>query len=254
MELASNFNSRDFQADDFFRRYVGKMSDTTEQTLPGSTWDERLRMAFEASKMTMAELSRRSGVGYDSVNKYIRGDVKQPRGDSLDKLAEALEIDPLYLRVGLRPGPPVGEDAIPIRGKVAAGMWLEVGKIDDEPIGWLPFNPFPTHPKGSVYSLVVEGDSLDLIAPDGATIICTDLAMTGISLREEDVAIVERRRGQESLREVTAKRVKREGGELWLIPESSNPKWQTQKFRMTECADDTELRVIARLEYVVLKP
>lgn len=253
MDFPSNCKPSNSNHSNFFLGMLAGMDGTTEYE-HADTWDGRLRIAFDQSGLSMRELASRSGVAYDSVNKYLRGDVKQPRGDRLDKLALALKIDPLYLRIGLRPGPPVGEDAIPIRGKVAAGVWLEVGAIDDEPLGWMPFNPFPGHPKGSVYSLIVEGDSLDLVAPDGATIICVDLGMSGISLREDDVAIVERRQGQDGLREVTAKRVKLSDGELWLVPQSSNPRWQTQRFRLSDCVDDTEIRAIAKLEYVLTKP
>lgn len=217
-------------------------------------WAERLRKAFEKTGWTKAELARRSRVSYDNVNKYLRGQVQQPRGDAMERIAKALNLDPLYLMTGVRPGPAVSEAAIPIRGRVAAGVWMEVETTDNENLDWLPFNPFPHHPSGSVYALIVDGDSMDRIAPDGATIICIDIAMTGVSLREGDVAIVERRRGQEGLREVTAKRVDLIDGTLWLVPQSTNPKWESARYRLADCRDDTEIRVIAKLEYILRKP
>jgi 3,4-dihydroxy 2-butanone 4-phosphate synthase/GTP cyclohydrolase II len=50
--------------------------------------------------MSMAELSRRSGVAYDSIVKYLRGDVDHPRGESLARMAEALGLSEAELRYG----------------------------------------------------------------------------------------------------------------------------------------------------------
>jgi transcriptional regulator with XRE-family HTH domain len=217
-------------------------------------WSDRLRAIFDEKDWTMVELAQKSGVSYESVAKYLQGSVKQPRGNTLDKLARALDTSPLYLKEGLHPGPRVSTSQIPVRGEVAAGVWLEVRAIDDDPITWLPFNPSPMHPEGSIYALLVRGDSVDKVAPDGATLIALDLAMSGVSLRDGDLAIVERRMHQDGLREVTAKRVRQMDGELHLIPESTNPKWHTTIYRLADCADDTEIRVIARVEYILSKP
>src|SRR3546814_10853466 len=51
-------------------------------------------------------------------------------------------------------------------GKASAGAWKEA--IHD-PMGWMPC-PDPSFPKG-VFALFIDGDSIDKIAPDGATII-----------------------------------------------------------------------------------
>jgi transcriptional regulator with XRE-family HTH domain len=64
-------------------------------------WKARLRRAFEDSGMKIADLSRASGVPYDSVRKYLSGQVEKPRGDTLDKLAAALGMTGLYLREGI---------------------------------------------------------------------------------------------------------------------------------------------------------
>lgn len=50
--------------------------------------------------MTMAELSRRAQVPYDSVTKYLKGAVTNPRGNIIDKLAAALDVSASYLRYG----------------------------------------------------------------------------------------------------------------------------------------------------------
>ena len=47
-----------------------------------------------------AELARRSGVAYDSINKYLRGVVDNPRGDILDQLSRAVGKDTRWLLFG----------------------------------------------------------------------------------------------------------------------------------------------------------
>lgn len=54
-------------------------------------------------------MHRRSGVPYDSVVKYLKGDVDNPRGDILEKLAQAIGVTPLWLRYGVE-----GSDALPL--------------------------------------------------------------------------------------------------------------------------------------------
>ena len=67
-----------------------------------TSWKKRLQRSFKATGWTKAELSRRSGVQYDSLSKYLDGKVEQPRGDNLLKLAKALAVDLTWLRDGTR--------------------------------------------------------------------------------------------------------------------------------------------------------
>ncbi len=66
-------------------------------------WAKRLKEALRQSGWTKTELSRRSGVNYDSLNKYLAGKVEQPRGDSLPRLARSLGVSGLWLREGVGP-------------------------------------------------------------------------------------------------------------------------------------------------------
>jgi phage repressor protein C with HTH and peptisase S24 domain len=63
-------------------------------------WHERI-VALRTSKgLKRADLSRASGVSYDSLNKYERGEVEQPRGKTLKKIAAALGTTEFFLRYG----------------------------------------------------------------------------------------------------------------------------------------------------------
>ena len=68
-----------------------------------SAWEKRLNEAFRATGWSKAELGRRSGIQYDSLNKYLAGKVEHPRGDSLPRLAKSLGVNLLWLRDGAGP-------------------------------------------------------------------------------------------------------------------------------------------------------
>jgi len=55
-------------------------------------WHQRIDRRLKELGWTKAELSRRSGISYDRINKYLRGDVDQPRGEVLEKLSETVGI------------------------------------------------------------------------------------------------------------------------------------------------------------------
>ena len=75
-----------------------------------------MKQALEGKGWSAKELSRRSEISYDNVTKYLKGGVKQPRGDTLDRLADALGIDRLYLKEGIKSDllrVPIGEEFSP---------------------------------------------------------------------------------------------------------------------------------------------
>jgi transcriptional regulator with XRE-family HTH domain len=68
-------------------------------------WNSRLKAALKAKGWTKSKLAYESGVSIDNVHKYITGRVAQPRGDAMQRLAEALSIDPVWLLAGVGPDP-----------------------------------------------------------------------------------------------------------------------------------------------------
>jgi SOS-response transcriptional repressor LexA len=218
------------------------------------SWNERLRRLVKEKGLSKAELARRSGVPYDNVNKYLRGDVENPRGDALEKLARALDTSTLYLQSGLTDRKPLPSRGVPFRGEVAAGVWIEVGEGQEVPDDYLPFNPLPQYPEGAVYCLTVRGDSLDKVAPPGTVLVCVDLYSSGIDIKDGDLVIVERAKFQDGLLEMTAKRVRAVKGGFELYPESTNPKWKPIAYPRAPNSDGESIRILARVDYVLSRP
>ena len=76
--------------------HVTANDDTSEE----DSWNQRLIALRVNQRMSRAELARRAGVSYDSLNKYERGEVDQPRGKMLQKLAVVLGTTEQELRYG----------------------------------------------------------------------------------------------------------------------------------------------------------
>lgn len=72
------------------------------------TWHDRLRQAFIRSSFNdnMMALSRASGVPYPNLVKYFEKKIDKPRGDAIERLAVALEVDPIWLMTGVSRGMP----------------------------------------------------------------------------------------------------------------------------------------------------
>lgn len=72
-------------------RYLEKME----------TWNERLLRSYEKKFKSVAEFSRHSGVTKDSIHKYLKTNVAQPRGNTMELLASSLDVDLLWLKEGV---------------------------------------------------------------------------------------------------------------------------------------------------------
>jgi len=219
----------------------------------------RVRERMALKELKAAPLAESLGLNNSFIRDILRGKTRSPSAENIAKLAAALDTTPAYLQgeidePELTSRKPVSIRGIPYRGEVAAGIWIEVGEGVLEPDEWLPINPLPQFPEGSVYCLTVRGDSLDKIAGPGTTLVCVDLNESGIGFRDGDLVIVERSKAQGGLLEMTAKRVRAVRGGFELYPESTNPKWQPVTFPSRSDTDGETVRVIARVEYILNKP
>lgn len=66
-------------------------------------WAERLNQAFDRKGWSKRKLADTAKVNYDVVNKCLRGEVENPRGEVIPRLAKALEVSDIWLRTGVQP-------------------------------------------------------------------------------------------------------------------------------------------------------
>lgn len=117
---------------------------------------------------------------------------------------------------------------IPVLGVAAAGVWMEdeVRRMTNGSGRTHPFPADPRFPVEAQFDLVVEGTSINRFAQPGDHIRCVDVEAAGIDVEDGDLVIVERTRGN-SLKETSARRVRRSGEHYEFWPDSSDPLWQT---------------------------
>lgn len=121
---------------------------------------------------------------------------------------------------------------VPVVGEVAAGAWHEVfDAVDMVDRDNLPVSSIPADrrfPAGAQFDLIVRGTSLNKYAADGDYLRCVDVIAGGVDIQDGDLVIVERRRDDGHLMETTAKRIRITENQAALLPESNDPRWQTE--------------------------
>lgn len=248
-------------------------------------WHERIQRRMDELGITKADLQRMTGLSYDNINKWLRGGVEKPRGNAIKILGKALdltEVDILFgddivvdKLVNDLPGSNIihiipkrnnktqkidhdeddkahSSQYIYVLGEVAAGMWKDV-RTADPYIDKLPVSDFFVDGRYPIYAqfdLIVKGNSLDKLAPDGFHLRCLDIYKAGVRPKDKDIVIIERRNSH-FLCETTAKRYRviEGGAELW--PESTDPRWQEPILVLRGGEDsDTEIRITAVVLHV----
>jgi phage repressor protein C with HTH and peptisase S24 domain len=107
---------------------------------------------------------------------------------------------------------------------VQAGVWREAEMGDEPKNPPLPIGINPLYPDVTQFALRVQGESMNRVVRDGAYIVCVSWAELGRQPRENDLVVVERRR--DGLVETTVKRIKTIDQQVYLMPDSDDPRWQ----------------------------
>ena len=171
---------------------------------PNLPWGLRIRALRLARGMTQEQLADKLDTTKATVSKIERS-TGMPKGIWVVKLARALQVDfgslapdsdPQLSRAG----------QIPVIGLISAGNWREAIQ---SPEGYIS----AIDPKPHMFALRVQGDSMDLIAPEGAFV---SIDPTRPSLQEGGLYAVQNGDG-----EATVKRFRSSPDRL--EPMSTNP-------------------------------
>ena len=196
-----------------------------------TTLINRLEQLMTEQDISPSALSLTIGGGREAVRMILSGRSKNPRMDTLTKLAQALGVSVAYLTGDdddqgeaptPRTGPPSEETGLPIRFRVQAGSFYKVEEAD-EPIGWARITADPRFPIGRQWVEEVVGDSIDRIYPSGSMLLVLDVVYAP-ELRLNQLVVVARSIDGGMI-ERTVKRVVEIDGALHLVGESSNAKW-----------------------------
>lgn len=199
-------------------------------------WWERLQARIDELGWNKAELHRRSGISYDSLNKYLRGDVDNPRGNVLETLAKAIDKSALWLKEGIEAdGAEIRRVArapgtAPVVAIVEAGAWREVDELAQDDPEWVTVPADDKFPDATQRVYDVAGDSMNALQPHpitpGSRLVAVDYdEIAGRSpLRSGLVVVIQRSKNGGQERELSVKQVEWFDDRIEFQPRSSNPK------------------------------
>lgn len=165
-------------------------------------------------RLTQDDIARALICDRTVVSKIIAG--KQTlKLDQVVPLAQMLEVSPF--EVLFRADMWKGRRPVMVRGaallsEVEAGRFVEPPA--EPPVSGE--SVIVEYPHETVFALIVRGDSMDRIAPEGSVIV---IDYSYRDLKDGDLGVFRNDRG-----EATFKRYRVRGGEAWLQPESDNPR------------------------------
>lgn len=179
--------------------------------------------------LTQAQLAEMVGVEQPTVQRWETG-KREPDFEALQQLANALGIEPSEFfdkDVAVPLGPKLF-----VKGEVQAGAWKEAYELPEDE--WRTFHGRPSVAARMEhrFGLRVVGDSMNLKYPDGSIVECISLFGHAEAMPGRRVVVVRKR--EDNLYEATVKKLVEQDGELWLVPESSNPAHRPYKLNEPE--------------------
>lgn len=192
---------------------------------PDSEKQTPLALALEAKGMTIAKLARELGTSRQNVSRWASGqigikpEVARQIAQILTVPAESLVMGDFNENLSM----PTRPRYVHLRGIIAAGVWLE----HDEAPQLTDALPIVGGRWSSLeqYAYRVSGPSVDKLRIfDGDYVICVPYFDARRWPTQDDVVVVERRRGVTIERTVKQLAVGDGGCELW--PRSTDPRFQ----------------------------
>lgn len=227
-------------------------------------WWQRLQTRMDELGWNKTDLHEKSGVPYDSINKYLRGDIDQPRGNVMQKLADAVERSVLWLRDGIDLEESTvslskaGLTAARLAGTVEAGTFREVDEFDQSERVEVALPRDLLFPNAKQLLFDCSGDSMNDLKPrpilQGDRLVCLayDDVEHLLELKSGMVVVVERTRDSGHFREWSVKQLELYPDRAEFHPRSTNPKHKPIVIRQDHEVDDgVTVKVIALVRRVM---
>ncbi|MDQ7225128.1 S24 family peptidase [Staphylococcus haemolyticus] len=183
--------------------------------------------------LTLEQVGDLVGVGKSTVRKWETGDIENMKRDKIVKLAKALRVSPSYI-MGIEEEQPQLETLpvkkIPVVSKVSAGLPIY---SEENLIDYIYFATNKLNSGKEEFGLKVSGDSMDKIFQDGDIVVV-----------EKDSVVENGQLGVVMINgyNATVKRVRYNGDQIILIPESNNSNHYPQVY-----GKDDEVKIIGRV-------
>lgn len=203
----------------------------------------RIKEVRKARGLTQAQVADHIGIHLTNYNKLENGqaDITLSR---LEELANLFKVG-----VSELVSPTRQMRMVTVKQHVAAGVWSESSMWPEDDWYDVPVPDDPELRKYTLYGAENSGPSMNRRYPDGSALIFTSLVETREHLVPGKRYIIEIERS-DGLREATVKQLwKDDGGKLWLLPESTDPRYQ-QPIPL-EGSDGDMIRIVGRIRYAV---
>ena len=192
---------------------------------------DKINTILKERNISASRASIDAGLGPDFVRK-LKNAKNYPKIDALFKLAKILNIDVNYFLEAIDSNTHYKKSnrqdiflkTIYIQGIIQAGHWNK--SIQWPRKDWLPIT-IPDDPKYKdlpIFALVVKGDSMNLLFPNGSIIITVNFSDLKRKPEDGECIIITRRDPLTDHYETTLKIVQiRNDDSVWLWPRSNNP-------------------------------
>lgn len=181
----------------------------------------RIKELRTARNLTQAQLAERMGTTDATIQRLETG-KRQLTQRWAEQISLVLGVDVAEVFGQFLPVVPAG---LSVEGEVQAGVWREIDVVDEPKHPPLPIGPDGRYQGKAQFALLVQGTSMNKVFNPGAYIVCVPWSEIGRPPRENDIVVVERRR--DGMVETTVKRVAVINRKLMLMPESTDPRFQS---------------------------
>lgn len=196
------------------------MSDASERLKQA-----RIKAGYDSAKGAAEAM----GVRVPTYIQHENGTRGFPAGRA-GRYARFFRVKPEWLLYGKASNDTVVElgPRLYVVGEVAAGVFKEVWRRDESQWEGFTGQPFVDAPVKNRFGLIVAGDSMNLLYPEGTILECVDYFGDYVIPSGKRV-IVQRTKRDGTLEATVKELVRGDDGVEWLVPRSSNP--QHQAFR-----------------------
>ncbi|MFM1644141.1 LexA family protein [Staphylococcus epidermidis] len=183
--------------------------------------------------LTLEQVGDLVGVGKSTVRKWETGDIENMKRDKIVKLAKALRVSPSYI-MGIEEEQPQIETLpvkkIPVVSKISAALPIY---SEENLIDYIYFATNKLNSDKEEFGLKVSGDSMDKIFQNGDIVVV-----------EKDSIVENGQLGVVMINgyNATVKRIRYNGDQVILIPESNNTNHYPQVY-----GKDDEVKIIGRV-------
>ncbi|MFW3518644.1 LexA family protein [Staphylococcus caprae] len=183
--------------------------------------------------LTLEQVGDLVGVGKSTVRKWETGDIENMKRDKIVKLAKALRVSPSYI-MGIEEGQSQLETLpvkkIPVVSKISAGLPIY---SEENLIDYIYFSKEKLSDSKEEFGLRVSGDSMNKIFDEGDVVVIEKDSI--VENGQLGVVMINGYNG-------TVKRIRYNGDQIILIPESNNPNHYPQVYGKND-----EVKVVGRV-------